>query len=143
VPEPVLKHAVCFGRMVVMAEFGDPDQIADVLEAGVEQCLAGNLDAPELLAYERAVLRRTRIPAVPAMLWRRLAALLFIRQWSVRVYRRNRRRTEQRFCPIKHAHPPAHTYTRYGRFISYGDAKGYRAQSEAISRSYGDIAPHN
>lgn len=48
-------------------------------------------------------------------------------------------RTEQRFCPIKHAHPPAQLHTRYPRFLPYGDARAYRAQSETVAHAYDDI----
>lgn len=52
-------------------------------------------------------------------------------------------RTEQHFCPIKHAHPVVQPHSRYGHFLPYGDAKGYRAKSEAVSHAYGDLAkPH-
>ena len=38
-------------------------------------------------------------------------------------------RTEQYFCPIKHAHRLAQTHSRYGKFLPYGDARAYREQS--------------
>jgi hypothetical protein len=48
-------------------------------------------------------------------------------------------RTEQHFCPIKHAHVVARPHSRYPHFLPYGDARSYRARSEAVSRAYGDI----
>ncbi len=48
-------------------------------------------------------------------------------------------RTEQHFCPIKHAHPIAQAHSRYRHFLPYGDARAYRAESEAIARSYHDL----
>ena len=48
-------------------------------------------------------------------------------------------RTEQRFCPIKHAHPPAQLHARYPHFLPYGDARAYRAESETIARAYEDV----
>jgi hypothetical protein len=48
-------------------------------------------------------------------------------------------RTEQRFCPIQHAHPPAQLHARYPHFLPYGDARAYRAQSETVARGYDDI----
>ncbi len=48
-------------------------------------------------------------------------------------------RTEQRFCPIQHARPPAPPHSRYAHFLPYGDARTYRARSEAVSRAYGDL----
>ena len=50
-------------------------------------------------------------------------------------------RTEQYFCPIKHAHPLIKEHSRYSRFLSYGDASAYRGQSDAIAREYNDLAP--
>ena len=35
-------------------------------------------------------------------------------------------RSEQYFCPIKHAHPLLQTHSRYGKFLPYGDARAYR-----------------
>jgi hypothetical protein len=48
-------------------------------------------------------------------------------------------RTEQRFCPIQHAHPPAQLHARYSHFLPYGDARAYRAQSETVAHAYDDI----
>lgn len=48
-------------------------------------------------------------------------------------------RTEQHFCPIKHARRLLQTHSRYGKFLSYGDARGYREQSDAIAQAYADI----
>src|ERR1035441_2509579 len=49
-------------------------------------------------------------------------------------------RTEQYFCPIKHAHAVAKTHSRYAKFLPYGDAKAYRRQSDAVARAYDDLA---
>lgn len=35
-------------------------------------------------------------------------------------------RTEQYWCPIKHARALAGAHGRYGEFVDYGDARGYR-----------------
>ena len=48
-------------------------------------------------------------------------------------------RTEQRFCPIKHAHPPAQPHSRYPQFLPYGDAQAYRARSGTVIRAYDDL----
>jgi hypothetical protein len=48
-------------------------------------------------------------------------------------------RTEQHFCPIKHAHPLAQAHSRYGHLLPYGDAKIYRTRSEAVSQAYSDL----
>ncbi len=39
-------------------------------------------------------------------------------------------RTEQYFCPIKHARKIFGTHTRYARFQEYGDAENYEARLE-------------
>jgi len=49
-------------------------------------------------------------------------------------------RTEQRFCPIKHARPLAQPHSRYPQFLPYGDAQAYRARSKAVTRAYDDLA---
>ena len=48
-------------------------------------------------------------------------------------------RTEQHFCPIKHARRLLQTHSRYGKFLPYGDARGCREQSNAIAQTYADI----
>ena len=50
-------------------------------------------------------------------------------------------RTEQHFCPIKHAHRLATTPSGYAKYLPYGDARAYRGQSEAVAQDYSDIAP--
>jgi hypothetical protein len=39
-------------------------------------------------------------------------------------------RTEEYFCPIKHAHKVLGTHRRYNRFLAYGDAADYEARLE-------------
>jgi hypothetical protein len=39
-------------------------------------------------------------------------------------------RTEQYFCPIKHARKILGTHSRYARFLDYGDAKDYEKKLE-------------
>ncbi len=39
-------------------------------------------------------------------------------------------RTEQYFCPIKHAHKILQSHERYRRFLAYGDAEDYHAHLE-------------
>jgi hypothetical protein len=48
-------------------------------------------------------------------------------------------RTEQHFCPIKHAHRLAQTHSRYGHFLPYGDAQAYREKSDAVAQAYSDL----
>jgi hypothetical protein len=40
-------------------------------------------------------------------------------------------RTEEYFCPIKHAHKVLGTHARYKHFLSYGDAEDYEKKLEA------------
>ncbi len=50
-------------------------------------------------------------------------------------------RTEQHWCPIKHAGCAKCAHSRYKRFVEFGDAEQYRQHVEEIRRSYGDIDP--
>jgi hypothetical protein len=43
-------------------------------------------------------------------------------------------RTEQFWCPIKHAKKIAYRHSRYHRFLSYGDAKKYRQELENLRK---------
>lgn len=44
-------------------------------------------------------------------------------------------RTEQYFCPIKHARKILGTHERYARFLDYGDAADYPARLEEFRRA--------
>ena len=46
-------------------------------------------------------------------------------------------RTEQYFCPIKHARKILGTHGRYNRFLDYGDAADYEARLEAYRVALG------
>lgn len=46
-------------------------------------------------------------------------------------------RTEQYFCPIKHAHKILGTHTRYNRFLGYGEAEAYEAKLEEFRVALG------
>ncbi len=46
-------------------------------------------------------------------------------------------RTEQYFCPIKHARKILGTHARYNRFLDYGDAADYEARLEAFRVALG------
>jgi hypothetical protein len=48
-------------------------------------------------------------------------------------------RTEQFWCPIKHAKRIKNLHSRYQRFFSYGDAETYRSQIEATRRNFKDL----
>jgi hypothetical protein len=48
-------------------------------------------------------------------------------------------RTEQYFCPIKHAHNILGTHGRYNRFLDYGDAADYQARLEEFRVALGKV----
>ncbi len=48
-------------------------------------------------------------------------------------------RTEQYWCPIKHARRVAHLHSRYGQFLEYGDAEGFRKRLDEIRKAYEDV----
>jgi hypothetical protein len=48
-------------------------------------------------------------------------------------------RTEEYFCPIKHAHKILGTHARYNRFLAYGEAEGYEAKLEEYRVALGKI----
>lgn len=48
-------------------------------------------------------------------------------------------RTEQYWCPIKHARKMKSAHSRYRKFLDYGDAKAYRGQLEKLRREFDDL----
>jgi hypothetical protein len=50
-------------------------------------------------------------------------------------------RTEQYWCPIKHARRTASIHSRYSKFFEYGDGDGYRNKIEEVRRAFDDIKP--
>jgi hypothetical protein len=50
-------------------------------------------------------------------------------------------RTEQHWCPIKHAGCVKCAHDRYKKFVDFGDAEEYRQHLEEIRRSFQDIEP--
>ena len=48
-------------------------------------------------------------------------------------------RTEQYFCPIKHAHKILGTHGRYNRFLAYGEAEAYEAKLEEFRVALGKV----
>lgn len=46
-------------------------------------------------------------------------------------------RTEQYFCPIKHARKILGTHTRYARFLDFGEAENYEAKLEEYRQALG------
>jgi hypothetical protein len=48
-------------------------------------------------------------------------------------------RTEQYWCPIKHAMRLKTMHSRYPRFLDYGDAEEYRKRLEQVRRDFEDV----
>jgi len=49
-------------------------------------------------------------------------------------------RTEQYWCPIKHARRVASIHSRYRYFFDYGDGEEYRKKLEEVRRAFSDIS---
>jgi len=49
-------------------------------------------------------------------------------------------RTEQYWCPIKHARRVMAAHERYPQFFDYGDAEAFQRGLEQLRKQYGDIA---
>ena len=49
-------------------------------------------------------------------------------------------RTEQYWCPIKHARKIKTIHSRYKKFLDYGDAVNYREKIEGIRKDFSDIS---
>ena len=48
-------------------------------------------------------------------------------------------RTEQYWCPIKHAKRLRNAHSRYFRFFSYGDGERYATELQSLRRQFGDL----
>ncbi len=48
-------------------------------------------------------------------------------------------RTEQYWCPIKHAARSMASHSRYKKFFDYGDAKNYRQKNKKVRRDFKDL----
>lgn len=48
-------------------------------------------------------------------------------------------RTEQYWCPIKHARKTRFVHGRYSKFLDYGDGKSYRNDIESVRRTFDDL----
>jgi hypothetical protein len=48
-------------------------------------------------------------------------------------------RTEQHWCPIKHARRVQNTHDRYSHFLPYGDAPAYREEIKTIRNDFKDL----
>jgi len=49
-------------------------------------------------------------------------------------------RTEQYWCPIKHARRTSDFHSRYSKFLEYGDAEGFRREINRVRHDFEDIA---
>ncbi len=49
-------------------------------------------------------------------------------------------RTEQFWCPIKHARRISTLHSRYQYFLPYGDAKSYRTEKQKVRRNFEDLS---
>jgi len=50
-------------------------------------------------------------------------------------------RTEQHWCPIKHARRVQNAHDRYARFLPFGDAQAYRKEIDTIRDDFKDLKP--
>lgn len=50
-------------------------------------------------------------------------------------------RTEQHWCPIKHARRVRNAHHRYAHFLPYGDAQAYRKEIDTIRDDFQDLKP--
>jgi hypothetical protein len=48
-------------------------------------------------------------------------------------------RTEQHWCPIKHARRLRASHSRYGHFVDYGNARQYREQIDVVRNDFVDL----
>ena len=48
-------------------------------------------------------------------------------------------RTEQHWCPIRHAHRILHPHDRYSHFLPYGDSAAYRAKIDDVRTDFKDV----
>lgn len=51
-------------------------------------------------------------------------------------------RTEQFWCPIKHARKQASLHSRYRKFLEYGDAEGFRRNLDQVRHDFEDLKKH-
>ncbi len=49
-------------------------------------------------------------------------------------------RSEQHFCPIKHAQRLEKAHSRYAKFLPYGDARAYKAHADEVEQAYKDVS---
>lgn len=48
-------------------------------------------------------------------------------------------RTEQYWCPIRHARPMKSVHSRYRKFFEYGDGKAYRSDLPEVREDFDDV----
>lgn len=49
-------------------------------------------------------------------------------------------RTEQYWCPIKHASQLKRAHSRYPAFVEYGDSDTYREKGKELRKNFSDLA---
>jgi hypothetical protein len=52
-------------------------------------------------------------------------------------------RTEQYWCPIRHARPVKPTHSRYRQFFPFGDAEAYHQGLEDVRKRFDDVRPRD
>ena len=50
-------------------------------------------------------------------------------------------RTEQYWCPIRHARPIKPVHSRYRHFVPFGDAEAYRKELAEVRKRFEDVRP--
>lgn len=48
-------------------------------------------------------------------------------------------RTEQHWCPIKHAKQPKQMHSRYDKFLDYGDVEDFKNDLESVRNDFDDV----
>jgi hypothetical protein len=51
-------------------------------------------------------------------------------------------RTEQHWCPIKHARQSTTPHSRYEHLLPYGNAAEYRSRIETVRNAFKDVSPY-
>lgn len=92
---------------------------------------------PRVSRRDYVVLDRHRLPYLNAL--EKLNCLYCGYANGVIAYAREiASRTEQYFCPIKHATPPGAPHARYANFVDYADAQAYRERQAQLRKTAGE-----
>lgn len=52
-------------------------------------------------------------------------------------------RTEQYWCPIKHARRVANIHSRYNKYLEYGDGEAYKSEFKKVRSDFDDLTDEN